>query len=115
MPEAHKRTPRPVPQQRDPRTLPLSPTDGFVLSRIDGALTDGELAAATGLSEEQVLASLKKLEGLGLITFDGARPPAPTVPGTSPIAPAAPPPPPPAAPPRRARRPPPLLLLPGLR
>jgi curved DNA-binding protein CbpA len=71
LPEARKRTPKPVPQQRDPRSLPLSPTDGFVLSRVDGALTDGDLAVSTGLPEELVLASLTKLEGLGLITFDG--------------------------------------------
>jgi len=72
LPEARKRTPKPVPQQRDPRSLPLSPTDGFVLSRVDGALSDGDLAVSTGLAEEIVLASLTKLEGLGLITFDGA-------------------------------------------
>jgi curved DNA-binding protein CbpA len=72
LPEARKRTPKPVPQQRDPRSLPLSPTDGFVLSRVDGAMSDGDLAVSTGLPQELVLASLTKLEGLGLITFDGA-------------------------------------------
>jgi curved DNA-binding protein CbpA len=71
LPDLRKRTPKPVPQQRDPRGLPLSPTDGFVLSRIDGAMSDGELAVSTGLPEELVLASLTKLEGLGLITFEG--------------------------------------------
>lgn len=84
MPDLRKRTPKPAPQQPDPRGLPLSPTDGFILSRIDGALSDGDLAISTGLPEDQVFASLTKLEGLGLITFDGAaegaRPAAPSSP-----------------------------------
>jgi curved DNA-binding protein CbpA len=71
LPEARKRTPKPVHQPRDPRTLPLTPTDGFVLSRVDGATTDGDLAVSTGLPEDMVLASLNKLQTLGLITFDG--------------------------------------------
>jgi Flp pilus assembly protein TadD len=56
-----------------------------VLSRIDGALSDGELAVSTGLPEDLVLASLTKLEGLGLITFEGSG-------GDKPPPPAAPPP-----------------------
>ena len=38
MSEAHKRTPRPVPERGDVRNFPLSPTDGYVLSRVSGAL-----------------------------------------------------------------------------
>jgi hypothetical protein len=87
LPELRKRTPKPVLQQRDPRGLPLSATDGFVLSRIDGAMSDGELAVSTGLPEDLVLASLTKLEGLGLITFDGAPDKAPQPPPGAPQAP----------------------------
>ena len=74
MSEAPKRTPRPVPERRDAKSFPLSPTDGFVLSRIDGGLNEVDLAASTGLPDAQVQASLAKLEALGLITFDGGSP-----------------------------------------
>jgi curved DNA-binding protein CbpA len=68
--EAQKRTPRPVAERRDAKSFPLSPTDGFVLSRVDGNLNEGDLSVSTGIPEEQVRASLAKLEGLGLIAFD---------------------------------------------
>jgi curved DNA-binding protein CbpA len=74
--EAPKRTPRPVKGGRDAKSFPLSPTDGFVLSRVDGVLDEEDLAESTGLPGAQVQASLTKLEALGLITF-GAGPPAP--------------------------------------
>jgi len=79
--------------------MPLSPTDGFVLSRVDGAMSDGDLAISTGLPEELVLASLTKLEGLGLITFDGIAE------NTRPEAPAPTPEPTPAPPRARAPEP----------
>jgi curved DNA-binding protein CbpA len=85
--EAHKRTPRPVPERGDARNFPLSPTDGYVLSRVSGALNEVDLIASTGLPEAQVQASLAKLETLGLITFDGGSP-APSV--ESPRAPVTP-------------------------
>jgi curved DNA-binding protein CbpA len=66
------RTPKPVADRRDLRSAPLSPTDGFVLSRVDGVLSETAIAALTGLPDEQVQGSLAKLESLGLITFDGA-------------------------------------------
>jgi curved DNA-binding protein CbpA len=69
--EAQKRTPRPAPKARDARSFPLSPTDGFVLSRVDGTLDEVDLAASTGLPEALVQASLAKLATLGLIVFDG--------------------------------------------
>jgi curved DNA-binding protein CbpA len=84
--EAQKRTPKPSPARLDAKNFPLSPTDGYVLSRIDGTLNEADLTASTGLPDEQVKVSLAKLEALGLIVFDGA--PAPTAPlsGTAPIA-----------------------------
>jgi curved DNA-binding protein CbpA len=57
--------------------MALSPTDGFVLSRIDGTLNEHELVAATGLPTEMVRASLSHLEGLGVITYANGQP-APT-------------------------------------
>ena len=105
--EARKRTPRPVTGGRDAKSFPLSPTDGFVLSRVDGVLDEDNLAESTGLPHAQVQASLAKLETLGLIAFGGS-PPAPaatasrvssvqlraaaTAPGAAPTAGAAPPP-----------------------
>jgi hypothetical protein len=54
--------------------MPLSPTDGFVLSRIDGALTESDIVTATGLSVDAVAASLAKLEAVGLITYANGQP-----------------------------------------
>lgn len=85
MPEAPVRTPRPVSRGAAHRSAPLSTTDGFVLSRVDGSLNERELVAATGLKEDHVRASLSKLESLGLITFEGG-PPAPATSSTLPPA-----------------------------
>ncbi len=74
MSEAPKRTPRAVKSARDAKSFPLSPTDGFVLSRVDGTLDEEDLAQSTGLPEAQVQASLAKLEAMGLISFDGGPP-----------------------------------------
>ncbi|HEX3345813.1 MAG TPA: hypothetical protein VHS09_14615, partial [Polyangiaceae bacterium] len=60
MPDAHVRTPKPVADRRDVRSAPLSPTDGFVLSRVDGIATEKDILATTGLPEDQVQASLAK-------------------------------------------------------
>jgi hypothetical protein len=72
--EVPKRTPRPVTGGRDAKSFPLSPTDGFVLSRVDGTLDEEDLAESTGLPEAQVQASLAKLETMGLISFEGGPP-----------------------------------------
>ncbi len=103
MSEATNRTPRLVPERRDARSYPLSPTDGFVLSRVDGILNEADLAAVTGLPAESVVAALAKLAELGLITLEhGPQQPAiPRGPGPQPFAarrptPAPQPPPPPA-------------------
>ena len=86
MPDARVRTPKPVADRRDVRGAPLSPTDGFVLSRVDGIVTEKDILAATGLPDDQVYASLAKLEALGLITFDGPRSPTPASSGAVPAA-----------------------------
>lgn len=51
----------------DVRSLPLSPEDAFVLSRVDGYAAAGEIAASTGLPEERVVACLQRLRALGAI------------------------------------------------
>lgn len=81
--EARVRTPRPVPDYRELRSAPLSPTDGYVLSRVDGRLNERDLTESTGLKEEHVRASLAKLEALGLIMYDGG-PPSPSALTSSP-------------------------------
>ncbi len=67
------------------RSLPLAAVDGFVLSRIDGKASEKELSGLTGLSLDQVRASLEKLASLQVITLLGkavtpAPPPAPPAP-----------------------------------
>jgi len=70
LPDARVRTPKPASDGRDVRNAPLSPADGFVLSRVDGVANEKDIVAHTGLPDEQVRASLAKLESLTLITFD---------------------------------------------
>jgi curved DNA-binding protein CbpA/Flp pilus assembly protein TadD len=53
----------------DVRTLPLSALEGFVLSRIDGKSSSGDIVALTGLGLEQVIAILDKLVTLGAVRF----------------------------------------------
>jgi curved DNA-binding protein CbpA len=77
LPDARVRTPKLVLGRGDLRGTALSPTDGFVLSRIDGASDEQEIVAVTGLPEAQVQACLAKLESLGVVTFEAARAPAP--------------------------------------
>ncbi len=61
---------------RPDSNLPLSPVDGFVLSRIDGRLSERELATLTGLTTAQVSGSLDKLSSLRVIDFgDSMEPP----------------------------------------
>jgi tetratricopeptide (TPR) repeat protein len=59
----------------DVRQFKLDPTDGFLLTRIDGRLASKELARDTGLPEFQVEKTLEKLEKLGVIErFDPSAP-----------------------------------------
>jgi tetratricopeptide (TPR) repeat protein len=52
----------------DIKSLPLSPAEAFLLSRVDAIADDQELAVCTGLPLEQVTAMLERLEALGAIT-----------------------------------------------
>src|SRR5580698_10220245 len=83
------------------RGLPLTPVDGFVLSRVDGKLTARDLAASTGLSEDQVSTSLDKLAELKVVAFGppDANPSPPVTPAPAAPAEPAPPPAPPLPPP----------------
>lgn len=64
----------------DVRRLRLDPTDGFVMTRIDGRLRARDLARETGLPEASVARALEKLEKLGVIESvdPNAAPKAPT-------------------------------------
>jgi len=62
----------------DLRSLPLTPEDAFVLSRLDGSSTEADIALATGLDPGVVRASLAKLSSLGALNQSVADPqPAP--------------------------------------
>lgn len=54
------------PKTVDPRSLKLSPEEGFVLSRVDGPLSVKDLVALTGLDEGRVV------EIVGVLTTQGA-------------------------------------------
>lgn len=62
------------------RSLPLSPMDGFVLSRVDGTANEHEIALATGLPESEVHASIDKLAMLGVVSVPLERAPAASIP-----------------------------------
>jgi curved DNA-binding protein CbpA len=53
----------------DVRALPLTPMEGFVLSRVDGRATASEIALATGMAAPDVIAILQKLDGLGAVQY----------------------------------------------
>lgn len=55
----------------DIRALPLKPAEAFVLSRLDTAIEERELALLTGLSPEAVASALDRLQALGAIEFVG--------------------------------------------
>jgi curved DNA-binding protein CbpA len=65
-----RRLPRNV-EGYDLRALPLTPTDAYLLSRIDGTLTEQDLVTVTGLTSEDVARSLDHLAELGVVTWDG--------------------------------------------
>ena len=58
------RTPHLVPGV-DHRSLPIGPSEAFVLSRIDGRTPQNQLAAATGLAEDVVAQAVDRLIALG--------------------------------------------------
>ena len=69
--------PKPValPAGKTVQSYPLAPVDGFVLSRVDGMMTVGEIITITGLDDGTVQASIDKLVGLGLIECTSGRGP----------------------------------------
>jgi curved DNA-binding protein CbpA len=71
MAEPASRTPRPV-AGRDIRSLPLTPPDAFLLSRIDGSMNEAELAALTGFDLATVVATIDRLALLGAVELERA-------------------------------------------
>ena len=57
------------------RALPLAAVDRFVLSLVDGATSVRILAETVGLATEDVIASLLKLEALGVIALPSSSSP----------------------------------------
>ncbi|HEX6276953.1 MAG TPA: J domain-containing protein, partial [Polyangiaceae bacterium] len=53
----------------DLRSLPLTPEDAFVLSRVDGTASEDDIALATGLDLRTVQAALAKLATLGALRY----------------------------------------------
>jgi curved DNA-binding protein CbpA len=68
--EQSARTPKPVAPAPDLRAHRLEPWEGLLLTRIDGVLTEAELADLTGTPEAEMRAMLDKLAALGLISLD---------------------------------------------
>src|SRR5882672_11112808 len=64
--ESALRTPRPINGQ-DIRSMPLNPREAFLLSRIDGTLTEADLCSLTGFDVATVSACLDRLVALGAI------------------------------------------------
>ncbi|WP_437329144.1 DnaJ domain-containing protein [Sorangium sp. So ce381] len=64
------RVPRPKPGY-DLKSLPLKPAEAFLLSRIDGVLTDRDLSLITGMSHGDTVEALRRLRDLGAILLDG--------------------------------------------
>jgi tetratricopeptide (TPR) repeat protein len=60
----------------DIRTLPIGPEEAFVISRVDGASRDTDIAHGTGLPEPRVRAVLDRLRELGAVCFLGEPDPA---------------------------------------
>jgi curved DNA-binding protein CbpA len=72
LPDAPGRTPKPVPELRDLRGISLTPTEGFVLSRVDGRTSEDDIVSMTGIGADLVRQSLARLESAGLIVFEDA-------------------------------------------
>ncbi len=54
----------------DVRSLPIGPEEAFVLSRVDGASSESDIAAATNFSHEEVARILTRLAELGAVVFE---------------------------------------------
>lgn len=59
----------------DLKALPLSPTQGYVMSRLDGAADVDELAKVTGLPRERLESLLAQLVAMGAVERDETEPP----------------------------------------
>ncbi|WP_437783939.1 J domain-containing protein [Sorangium sp. So ce1097] len=55
----------------DLKSLPLKPAEAFLLSRIDGVVTDRDLSLITGMSHGDTVETLRRLRDLGVIVLDG--------------------------------------------
>ena len=66
--------PLPLPSGKTLQSYPLAPVDGFILSRVDGTMTVGELVTVTGLDAQTVDESLAKLAKLGLVQVPDVEP-----------------------------------------
>lgn len=64
------RVPRPK-SGCDLKSLPLSPAEAFLFSRIDAMTNERDLATITGLSPADVAAALDRLARLGAVDLDG--------------------------------------------
>ena len=60
------------PKSIDPRSLKLSPEEGFVLSRVDSALSVKDLVALTGLEEGRIVEIVDNLANQGALEVEGA-------------------------------------------
>lgn len=60
------------PASVDWRSVVLTPEEGFVLSRFDGPIDPGQVAALTGLPEDRVEAILRRLIEVGVLVFEAA-------------------------------------------
>ncbi len=58
----------------DIRSLPIGPTEAFLLSRVDGSAKVEDLALSTGLSVAEVQGHLERLATLGCVQLGDARP-----------------------------------------
>ncbi|WP_170319288.1 DnaJ domain-containing protein [Polyangium spumosum] len=68
------RVPRPVPGC-DIKSLPMRPDEAYLLSRIDGVVSERELSLITGLSQAEVTTALDRLFVLGAVDFNEPKAP----------------------------------------
>jgi len=68
----------------DMRSLRLSPEEGFVLSRVDGATSVKDLVALTGFDEGRIVDIIGKLSAEGAVEVDGGLPSSQNV-GVAPV------------------------------
>lgn len=72
-----QRIPVPI-AECDVRSLPLSPSEAFLLSRIDGCMSEEDLGSMTGVDVSKLHDNLERLAQLGAIRWARAHAPRPT-------------------------------------